>query len=78
MHVEPHHTAEQRAGLIRAGGRAKVARRLAAVRLALAGRAAQAGADVGLSERQVQTWVAGPTPAGPTCRSPLTELDKPN
>ena len=59
MRVEPHHTLDELAGLIRAERRGKVARRLAAVRLALAGRtAAEAAAEVLLSERQVRTWVA--------------------
>ena len=59
MHVEPHHTAEQRADLIRAEARAKRARRLPAVRLALLGQAAPAiAAQVLLPERQVRTWVA--------------------
>jgi transposase len=59
MRVEPHHTAEQRADLIRAEARAKRARRLSAVRLALLGQPAPAiAAQVLLSERQVRTWVA--------------------
>jgi transposase len=59
MHVEPHHTADQLAGLIRAERRAKVARRLWAVRLARLGRtAAQVAGEVLLSERQVRAWVA--------------------
>ena len=65
MHVEPHHTADQLAELIRAERRAKVARRLAAVRLALLGRTApQVAGDVLLSERQVRTWVARYNAAG--------------
>ena len=59
MHVEAHHTADQLAELIRAQPRAKVARRLTAVRLALLGStAAQVAGHVFLSERQVRTWVA--------------------
>ena len=58
MHVEPHHTADQLAALIRSEPRAKVARRLAAVRLALLSHTApQVAARVLLSERQVRTWV---------------------
>ena len=59
MHVEPHHTPDQLAELVRAERRAKLARRLAAVRLALLGRTApQVAGEVLLSERQVRTWVA--------------------
>ena len=59
MRVEPHDTPEQLAGRIRAEPRAKVARRLAAVRLALLGHTArQAAAQALLSERQVRTWVS--------------------
>jgi transposase len=59
MHVEPHHPPDQLAALIRTEPRAKVARRLAAVRLALLGQAAPAvAAQVLLSDRQVRTWVA--------------------
>jgi transposase len=58
MHVEPHHTADELADLIRAERRAKVACRLAAVRWALLGdTAAEVGEQVLLSERQVRTWV---------------------
>src|SRR5262249_14042512 len=58
MHVEPHHTPEQLAALIRTESRAKVARRLTAVRLALLGQTAPAiAAQVLLSDRQVRTWV---------------------
>jgi transposase len=58
MHVEPHHTPEQLAALIRTESRAKVVRRLTAVRLALLGRTAPAiAAQVLLSDRQVRTWV---------------------
>jgi hypothetical protein len=42
MYVEPHHTSDQLAALIRSEPRAKVARRLTAVRLALLGRTAPA------------------------------------
>jgi putative transposase len=59
MHVEPHHTADQLAELIRAEPRARVARRLAAVRLALLGSTApDVARQVVLSERQVRAWVA--------------------
>jgi transposase len=59
MHVEPHHTADRLAELIRAQDRARVARRLSAVRLALLGHTAPDVAErVLLSERQVRTWVA--------------------
>ena len=59
MHVEAHHTADQLAELIRAEPRAKVARRLTAVRLArLGSTAAQVAEQVFLSERQVRAWVA--------------------
>jgi|SRR5579871_293214 transposase len=59
MHVEPHHTPDQLASRIRAEPRAKLARRLTAVRLALLGQTAPAiAAQVLLSDRQVRTWVA--------------------
>src|SRR5262245_18998238 len=59
MRVEPHHTAEHLADLIRAEARAKRARRLTAVRLALLGNPAPAvAAQVLLPQRQVRTWVA--------------------
>ena len=59
MHVEPRHTAEQLADLIRVERRAKVARRLDAVRLAMLGHtAAEVAERVLLSDRQVRTWVA--------------------
>jgi transposase len=59
MHVDPHHTAEELAELIRRETRARRARRLSAVRLALLGQTAPAIAlQVLLSERQVRTWVA--------------------
>lgn len=59
MHVEAHHTADQLAELIRAQPRAKVARRLTAVRWALLGHtAADVAERVLLSERQVRAWVA--------------------
>jgi transposase len=59
MHVEPHRTPEQLAALIRTEPRAKVVRRLTAVRLALLGQTAPAiAAQVLLSDRQVRTWVA--------------------
>src|SRR5215510_4764603 len=66
MHVEPHHTANRLAELIRAEPRARVARRLTAVRLALLGQTAAHIADqVLLSERQVRTWVARYNAGGP-------------
>jgi transposase len=66
MHVEAHRSADQLAALIRAEPRAKVARQLAAVRLAVLGRTtAQAAAEVFLSERQVRTWVARYNAGGP-------------
>jgi transposase len=59
MHVEAHDTPEQLADRIRAEPRAKVARRVMALRLAMLGRTAgQVAAEVLLSERQVRTWVA--------------------
>jgi transposase len=59
MHVEAHDTPEALADLIRSEPRARGARRLMAVRLALLGRAAAAiAAEVLLSERQVYAWVA--------------------
>jgi transposase len=66
MPVESHRTADQLADLIRAETRAELARRLAAVRLALLGRTAgRAAAEVLLSERQVRTWVARYNAGGP-------------
>lgn len=59
MHVEPHHTPDQLFALIRAEGRAKVARRLDAVRLAMIGHTAAEVAERVLgSERPVRAWVA--------------------
>jgi transposase len=59
MHVEAHDTPEALADLIRSETRARVARRLMAVRLAMTGRTAVAiAAEVLLSERQVYAWVA--------------------
>jgi transposase len=59
MHVTARHTADQLSELIRAEPRATVARRLAAVRLALLGStAAQVAEQVFLSERQVRVWIA--------------------
>ena len=66
MHVESHHTAERLAELVRVEPHAKVARRLAAVRLALLGHTApQIAERVFLSERQVRTWVARYNLGGP-------------
>jgi hypothetical protein len=59
MHVEAHHSADQLAERIRAESRARIARRLSAVRLALLGHTANDVAEqVLLSERHVRTWVA--------------------
>ena len=59
MHVAPHHTPDQLARLIRAEPRARVARRLDAVRLARLGHTApQVAARVLLSDRQVRALVA--------------------
>src|SRR3954468_19337891 len=66
MHVEARHTADELAELIRAEPRARVARRLTAVRLALLGQtAARVAGQVFLSERQVRTWVARYNAGGP-------------
>jgi transposase len=66
MHVEPHHTADQLADRIRSESRAKVARRLTAVRLALLGQTAgRIAGQVLLSERQVRTWVGRNNAGGP-------------
>jgi transposase len=66
MRVEPHRTADQLASLIRAEPRARVARRLTAVRLALLGHTAAAVAgQVLLSDRQVRTWVGRYNTGGP-------------
>jgi transposase len=59
MHVEPHHPLDELADRIRTEPRAKVARRLTAVRLALLGQtAAQVAGPVVLSERQVRTRIS--------------------
>jgi transposase len=59
MHVEARDTPEALADLIRSEPRARVGRRLMAVRLAMTGRTAVAiAAQVLLSERQVYAWVA--------------------
>lgn len=66
MHVEPHRTADQLADAIRTQPRARVSRRLTAVRLALLGHtAARVAEQVVLSERQVRTWVARYNAGGP-------------
>jgi transposase len=66
MHVEPHRTPDQLADLIRSEPRARVARRLAAVRLALlGGTAPDVAGQVVLSERQVRAWVARYNAGGP-------------
>lgn len=59
MQVDAHHAADELAALIRAEPRARVARRLSAVRLALLGHTAPEVAEqVLLSERSVRAWVA--------------------
>jgi transposase len=59
MHIEPHHTADELADLIRAERRAGVARRLGAIHLALLGDTApDIAEDTGSSERSVRGWVA--------------------
>jgi len=66
MHVEPHFAAEELAARIRSETDAKVARRLAAVRLALLGQTPeQVGPHVLLSARQVRTWVRRYNASGP-------------
>lgn len=66
MRVQPHPTADELADRIRTEPRAKVARRLTAVRLALLGQTAgQIAGQVFLSERQVRTWVARYNAGGP-------------
>ncbi|MBX9624204.1 MAG: winged helix-turn-helix domain-containing protein [Gemmataceae bacterium] len=66
MHVEAHHTAAELAARIRSESRAKVVRRLTAVRLALLGhRPEDIATQVVLSARQVRTWVARYNAAGP-------------
>jgi transposase len=66
MHVEPRRTPDQLAELIRAEPRARMARRLTAVRLALLGHtAAHIAGQVLLSDRQVRTWVARYNAGGP-------------
>jgi hypothetical protein len=70
MRVEPHRTADQLADLIRVQPRAKVARRLTAVRLALLGHTApEVAGRVLLSERQVRAWVARYNAGGPGGRA---------
>ncbi len=59
MRVEPRDTADELAELARREPRAKVSRRLLAVRAAMLGRtAAEAGAEALLCERQVRGWAA--------------------
>ena len=66
MHIEAHHTADQLAERVRAEPRARVARRLTAVRLALLGHTAPEVAEqVLLSERSVRAWVARYNTGGP-------------
>ena len=67
MHVEAHHTADELAARIRSETRAKVGRRLTAVRLALLGhRPEDIAPHVFLSARQVRTWVTRYTPTART------------
>jgi hypothetical protein len=69
MHVEPHHTPEQLAALIRAEPRAKVARRLTAVRLALLGQTAAAiAAQVLLAECAWRAVCLDPDKVKTVCR----------
>ena len=66
MHVETRETPEQLADRIRAEPRARLARRLMAVRLALMGRTAdQVAAEALLSPRQVRALVARYNAEGP-------------
>ncbi len=66
MRVEPHHTAAELAARIRSESRAKVVRRLTAVRLALLGhRPEDIDPQVCLSARQVRTWVIRYNAGGP-------------
>ena len=59
MRVEPHNTPDELADLARREPRARVSRRLMAVRAAMLGRtAAGAGAEALMSERSVRGWVA--------------------
>ncbi len=59
MRVEPRHTPEELADLARSEGRARVSRRLLAVRAAVLGRTAvEAGAAALMSERSARGWVA--------------------
>ena len=66
MHVEPHHPAAELAARIRSETRAKVGRRLTAVRLALLGhRPEDIAPHVFLSARQVRTWITRYNAGGP-------------
>lgn len=59
MHVEPHDTPEHLARLVKAERRARVARRLLAVRRAMIGRPApEVAREALVTERQVRNWVA--------------------
>lgn len=59
MRVEPHHSPDELAALMRSQPRASLAQRLSAVRWAALGHTARdVAARVLLSERQVRTWVA--------------------
>jgi len=73
MHVEPHHTADELADLIRTERRAVVARRLRAIHLALLGDTApDIAEDLRSSERAVRGWVARYNAGGP-----VALLDRP-
>src|SRR5215212_7864651 len=66
MHVEPHHTADELADLIRTERRSGVARRLRATHLALPGDTAPDIAEDTLSsERAARGWVARYNAGGP-------------
>src|SRR5262245_18213759 len=66
MHVEPYSAAEELSARIRSETDAKVARRLAAVRLALLGQThEQVGPHVLLSARQVRSWINRYNASGP-------------
>lgn len=58
MHVEPHHTIEQLQVMERREKRARIARRIRAVILAMQGHDAPTiAATLGRSRRAVQEWV---------------------
>ena len=67
MHVEPHHTLDELADLIRTERRSVIARRLTAIRLAVLGNTAPDVAEDTLSsERSVRGWVARYNAGGPS------------